>query len=153
MNSLLFQLFPTYFTDSFRVNEVKFKNDSGRTPGLGGVKQLVPGTTNNYSFMKLIGKSAEKWQDAYGSFCSSHTEAVGVFKDLMKSDRRFQKFIVEASENPLLKKKGVPECIMFVTGRIMKYPLLIDALIKTAKDKPADEEDLVQAKMFVKVKK
>ena len=41
---------------------------------------------------------------------------------------------------------------MFVTGRIMKYPLLIDALIKTAKDKPADQENLVQAKMFVKVK-
>ena len=56
-------------------------------------------------------------------------------------------------ENPLLKKKGVPECIMFVTGRIMKYPLLIDALIKTAKDKPADQEDLIQAKMFVKVKR
>ena len=69
----------------------------------------------------------------------------------MKSDRRFQAFIQKCSENPLLKKKGVPECIMFVTGRIMKYPLLIDALIKTAKDKPADQEDLVQAKMFVKV--
>ena len=40
---------------------------------------------------------------------------------------------------------------MFVTGRIMKYPLLIDALIKTAKDRPADQENLVQSKMFVKV--
>ena len=69
----------------------------------------------------------------------------------MKSDRRFQQFIHKCSENPLLKKKGVPECIMFVTGRIMKYPLLVDALIKTAKDRPADEEQLIQAKMFVKV--
>ena len=33
----------------------------------------------------------------------------------------------------------------------MKYPLLIDALIKTAKDRPADQENLVQSKMFVKV--
>ena len=97
------------------------------------------------------GKSAEKWRDAYGAFCSSHNEAVGVHKDLMKSDRRYQQFILKCSENPLLKKKGVPECIMFVTGRIMKYPLLIDALIKTAKDKPADQEYLMQAKMFVKV--
>ena len=81
--------------------------------------------------MIFAGKSAERWRDAYGSFCSSHTEAVGVFKDLMKSDRRFQQYILKCSENPLLKKKGVPECIMFVTGRIMKYPILIDALIKT----------------------
>ena len=98
-----------------------------------------------------IGESAERWRDAYGSFCSSHNEAVGIYKDLMKSDRRFQQFIHKCSENPLLKKKGVPECIMFVTGRIMKYPLLVDALIKTAKDRPADEEQLIQAKMFVKV--
>ena len=102
--------------------------------------------------MIFAGKSAERWRDAYGSFCSSHTEAVGVFKDLMKSDRRFQQYILKCSENPLLKKKGVPECIMFVTGRIMKYPLLLDSLIKTAKDRPAEQEDLVQTKMFVKVK-
>ena len=51
----------------------------------------------------------------------------------------------------MLKKKGVPECIMFVTGRIMKYPLLVDALIKTAKDKPQDHEYLLQSKTFVKV--
>ena len=98
-----------------------------------------------------LGTSAEKWRDAYGAFCSSHNEAVGVHKDLMKSDRRYQQFILKSSENPILKKKGVPECIMFVTGRIMKYPLLIDALIKTAKDRPADQENLVQSKMFVKV--
>ena len=34
----------------------------------------------------FLGTSAEKWRDAYGAFCSSHNEAVGVHKDLMKSD-------------------------------------------------------------------
>ena len=33
--------------------------------------------------------------------------------------------------NPLLKKKGIPECILFVTQRLTKYPLLIEPLIKT----------------------
>jgi hypothetical protein len=43
---------------------------------------------------------------------------VSVFKDLMKSDRRFGQFVRQCSENPLLKKKGVPECILFVTTRL-----------------------------------
>jgi hypothetical protein len=35
----------------------------------------------------------------------------------MKSDRRFGQFVRQCSENPLLKKKGVAECILFVTTR------------------------------------
>ena len=70
----------------------------------------------------------------------------------MKSDRRFQQFIRQCSDNPLLKKKGVPECILFVTTRITKYPLLIESLIKAAlKDRPAELELLKQANTFVKV--
>ena len=99
----------------------------------------------------VSGERADKWREAYGVFCSSHNEAVAVFKDLMKSDRRFQQFIRQCSENPLLKKKGVPECILFVTTRITKYPLLIEPLIKTAKDRPADQEHLRQALDLVKV--
>lgn len=34
--------------------------------------------------------------------------------------------------NPLLKKKGIPECILFVTQRLTKYPLLVEPLIKTS---------------------
>lgn len=31
----------------------------------------------------------------------------------------------------MLKKKGIPECILFVTQRLTKYPLLVEPLIKT----------------------
>ena len=56
------------------------------------------------------------------------------------------------TDNPLLKKKGVPECILFVTTRITKYPLLIESLIKAAqKDRPSELEVLKQANNFVKV--
>ncbi len=65
----------------------------------------------------FLGESADRWRDAYGSFCAGHNDAVSVFKDLMKSDRRFGQFVRQCSENPLLKKKGVPECILFVTTR------------------------------------
>ena len=107
-------------------------------------EQPVVSTIADILYKQFSGENAALWREAYGAFCSSHNEAVGVFKDLMKSDRRFQLFVRQCSENPLLKKKGVPECILFVTTRITKYPLLIDALIKTAKDRPLDEEYLRQ---------
>ena len=43
----------------------------------------------------------------------------------MKSDRRFGQFVRQCSENPLLKKKGVPECILFVTTRLVLLGSLI----------------------------
>lgn len=114
-------------------------------------EQPIVSSIADILYRQFSGDNAEKWRNAYGAFCSSHNEAVGVFKDLMKSDRRFQLFVRQCSENPLLKKKGVPECILFVTTRITKYPLLIDPLIKTAKDRPLDEEYLRQASMHVRV--
>ena len=100
---------------------------------------------------QFSGANGERWREAYGSFCSGHSKAISVFKDLMKSDRRFQQFVRQCSENPLLKKKGVPECILFVTTRITKYPLLIERYSKSAiKDRPAEFELLRQAHNFVK---
>jgi hypothetical protein len=55
--------------------------------------------------------------------------------------------------NPLLKKKGIPECILFVTQRLTKYPLLIEPLIKTSKDNKIEQERFVKALAFVKVRK
>lgn len=39
--------------------------------------------------------------------------------------------MINFQNNPLLKKKGIPECILFVTQRLTKYPLLVGPLIKT----------------------
>jgi hypothetical protein len=78
---------------------------------------------------------------------------VSLYKDLMKSDRRFTQFVRNCAHNPLLKKKGIPECILFVTTRITKYPLLIEPLIKTAKDLPQEQQKLKDSNMFVRVSK
>lgn len=43
----------------------------------------------------------------------------------------FVKMYLFFQTNPLLKKKGIPECILFVTQRLTKYPLLVEPLIKT----------------------
>ena len=105
----------------------------------------------SFSPLPLAGENARPWKDAYGTFCSQHSEAVNLFKDISKSDRRFQQFIRQCANNPLLKKKGVAECILFVTTRITKYPLLIEPLVKTAKDLPTEQAKLKDASVFVRV--
>ncbi len=97
-----------------------------------------------------VGDLSHKWREAYGTFCSQHNESVALYKDLLKSDRQFQQFIKQCALNPLLKKKGVPECILFVTTRVTKYPLLIEPLLKTAKDLPVDLQRLKEAHAKVK---
>ena len=101
---------------------------------------------------QFSGESAFKWKDAYGTFCSQHNEAVTLYKEMVKNDRRFQQFVRQCAENPLLKKKGIPECILFVTTRITKYPLLIEPLIKTAKDLnlPQEKQKLIDANHYVR---
>lgn len=48
-----------------------------------------------------------------------------------------------------MKKKGIPECILFVTQRLTKYPLLIEPLIKTSTVQD-EGEDLRKALVLVK---
>ncbi|KAB7501101.1 Rho guanine nucleotide exchange factor 18 [Armadillidium nasatum] len=49
-----------------------------------------------------------------------------------------------------MKKKGIPECILFVTHRVTKYPLMIEAIIKYSKDQPEETATLKKALDCVK---
>ena len=91
-----------------------------------------------------------RWKAAYGAFCSQHSDAVSIYKDILKTDRRFQEFVQQCSNNPLLRKMGIPECILTVTTRITKYPLLIEPLIKTAKERPEEQQRLRNCLHLVK---
>ena len=102
-----------------------------------------------YSLLHLTFLSV-RWRSAYGAFCSQHLDAVSIYKEQLKSDRRFQEFVQQCSNNPLLRKMGIPECILTVTTRITKYPLLIEPLIKTAKDRPAEQQKLRSCLSLVK---
>lgn len=53
-------------------------------------------------------------------------------------------------QNPILKKKGIPECHLFVTQRLTKYPLLIDPLIKSSIEDKIEHEKLQRAKECVR---
>ncbi|XP_044739376.1 rho guanine nucleotide exchange factor 18 isoform X3 [Chrysoperla carnea] len=94
--------------------------------------------------------NAVKLKSAYGEFCSRHRDAVDIYKYYLQHDVRFGQFVRHCQSNPLLKKKGIPECILFVTQRLTKYPLLIEPLIKTSKENKIEQEKLQKALTLVK---
>ncbi|RWS10069.1 A-kinase anchor protein 13-like protein [Dinothrombium tinctorium] len=94
--------------------------------------------------------NAKRIENCYGEFCSQHKNALSYYKDILKTDRKFQAFVKKYSSKPLCKGRGIPECILLVTQRVTKYPLLIDRLIKATKDNVSDYNDLQQALQNVK---
>lgn len=111
----------------------------------------VVDTLSDILLEQFSGPGAQKLKSAYGEFCSRHRDAVDIYKSYLH-DQRFSEFMRHCQANPLLKKKGIPECILFVTQRLTKYPLLIEPLIKTSKDNKVEQEKLGKALAFVKVR-
>lgn len=96
----------------------------------------------------------------YGEFCSHHTEAVNVFKELKQQNKKLQNFVKvscclllcrsflvlvksrgsnfgcwtlgfqQQSNNSLVRRRGVPEFILLVTQRITKYPVLLERILQ-----------------------
>ncbi|KAH8352364.1 hypothetical protein KR084_003584 [Drosophila pseudotakahashii] len=86
---------------------------------------------------------------AYGEFCANHRTALDQFK-LCLTEPSFAEWYKHCLQNPLLKKKGIPECILFVTQRLTKYPLLIEPLLKSARDNKLETDKLQHALNLVK---
>lgn len=85
-----------------------------------------------------------------GEFCSNHRSALDTFKFCMTQDQTFAEWYKHCLQNPLLKKKGIPECILFVTQRLTKYPLLIQPLLKSSIEDKVEQEKLLKAMHIVK---
>ncbi|CAH0714925.1 unnamed protein product, partial [Brenthis ino] len=92
----------------------------------------------------------QRLKAAYGEFCARHRDAVEVFKECCAREPRLARFIRKCQQNPLLRKKGVPECVLFVAQRLTKYPLLLEPLLKTAGDDVGERELLQKALCGVK---
>lgn len=94
--------------------------------------------------------SAQRLKSVYGEFCSNHRSALDSFKRYLTEDPNFSEWYKHCQQNPLLKKKGIPECILFVTQRLTKYPLLIDPLLKSSREDKVEQEKLQKAMTLVK---
>uniref|UniRef100_A0A3B4BGC3 Rho guanine nucleotide exchange factor (GEF) 28a n=1 Tax=Periophthalmus magnuspinnatus TaxID=409849 RepID=A0A3B4BGC3_9GOBI len=99
---------------------------------------LEPGSARNYTIHRLgdilldqfSGQPAEDMRKTYAEFCTRHLKAVKVYKETLSKDKRVQAFIQRpVSRPPALRRHGYQECILLVTQRICKYPVLIQRIL------------------------
>ncbi|XP_053544558.1 rho guanine nucleotide exchange factor 2 isoform X2 [Ictalurus punctatus] len=119
---------------------------------------LAPGSTTNFTIQQLgdvlveqfSGQNADEMRKCYAEFCSRHLKAVKLYKELLARDKRFQSFIRRASRGSLLRRHGVQECILLVTQRITKYPVLIQRILDNTKGSEEESESLSQALVLIR---
>ncbi|XP_060233693.1 rho guanine nucleotide exchange factor 2 isoform X8 [Meriones unguiculatus] len=119
---------------------------------------LCPGSTRNFVIHRLgdllisqfSGSNAELMRKTYSEFCSRHTKALKLYKELYARDKRFQQFIRKVTRSAVLKRHGVQECILLVTQRITKYPVLINRILQHSHGIEEECQDLTTALGLVK---
>ncbi|XP_040306868.1 rho guanine nucleotide exchange factor 28 isoform X3 [Herpailurus yagouaroundi] len=94
-------------------------------------------------------ENANKMKKVYGEFCSHHKEAVSLFKELQQN-KKFQNFIKLRNSNLLARRRGIPECILLVTQRITKYPVLVERILQYTKERSEEHKDLCKALCLIK---
>ncbi|KAM9807474.1 A-kinase anchor protein 13 [Neosynchiropus ocellatus] len=99
---------------------------------------------------QFSGCSADRMKKVYGKFCSRHNEAVNVYKELHAKDKRFQAFIKKIMSSSIVRRLSIPECILLVTQRITKYPVLIQRILQHTKDSDEDFGCVTEALRCVK---
>ncbi|XP_069394367.1 A-kinase anchor protein 13 isoform X3 [Paralichthys olivaceus] len=99
---------------------------------------------------QFSGYNGESMRRIYGRFCSRHNEAVNLYKDLLTKDKRFKAFIKKKMSSSIVRRLGIPECILLVTQRITKYPVLIQRMLQHTKEGEEEYDDLTDAVRLVK---
>ncbi|XP_010830476.1 PREDICTED: A-kinase anchor protein 13 isoform X12 [Bison bison bison] len=99
---------------------------------------------------QFSGENAERLKTTYGKFCGQHNQSVNYFKDLHTKDKRFQAFVKKKMSSSVVRRLGIPECILLVTQRITKYPVLFQRILQCTKDNEVEQQDLTQSLGLVK---
>ncbi|XP_066468642.1 rho guanine nucleotide exchange factor 28 [Tiliqua scincoides] len=94
-------------------------------------------------------ENANKMKEIYGEFCSHQKEAVSLFKELQQN-KKFQNFIKLRNSNLLARRRGIPECILLVTQRITKYPVLVERILQYTREGTEEHQDLCKALCLIK---
>lgn len=119
---------------------------------------LVEGSSTNFTVRRLgdllvrlfSGQSADDLKKLYSEFCSRHPKAVKLYKEVLGRDRRLQQFTRRVCRGPLLRRHGVQECILLVTQRITKYPVLIQRILDNTKGCEEEAQALSRALVLLK---
>ncbi|KAF1636381.1 Rho guanine nucleotide exchange factor 18, partial [Eudyptes filholi] len=121
-------------------------------------ESLEEGSDRNYTIQNIgdllvkqfSGENGERMKEKYGVFCCGHNEAVSHYKDLLQSNKKFQNLIKKISNCSIVRRLGVQECILLVTQRITKYPVLVERITQNTEAGTRDYEELTQALSLIK---
>ncbi|XP_054573121.1 rho guanine nucleotide exchange factor 18 [Eptesicus fuscus] len=121
-------------------------------------ESLEEGSDRNYIIQKIgdllvqqfSGENGERMKKKYGVFCSGHNEAVSHYKLLLQQNKKFQSLIKKIGSSSIVRRLGMQECILLVTQRITKYPVLVERIIQNTEAGSKDYEDLTQALNLIK---
>uniref|UniRef100_A0A8D2ZTP7 Rho/rac guanine nucleotide exchange factor (GEF) 18b n=1 Tax=Scophthalmus maximus TaxID=52904 RepID=A0A8D2ZTP7_SCOMX len=121
-------------------------------------ENLVSSNNRNYNINKVAdilitqfsGEIGERMKDSYGDFCSHHTEAVGYYKEQLQNNKKFQNTIRKINNLSIVRRLGVTECILLVTQRITKYPVLVERILHNTEAGTEEHEDLTRSLGLIK---
>ncbi|XP_034853269.1 rho guanine nucleotide exchange factor 18 [Mirounga leonina] len=121
-------------------------------------ESLEEGSARNYVIQKIgdllvqqfSGENGDRMKEKYGVFCSGHNEAVSHYKLLLQQNKKFQSLIKKIGNFSIVRRLGVQECILLVTQRITKYPVLVERIIQNTEAGTEDYRDLTQALNLIK---
>ncbi|NXI62706.1 ARHGI factor, partial [Anseranas semipalmata] len=121
-------------------------------------ESLEEGSDRNYIIQNIgdllvkqfSGENGERMKEKYGVFCCGHNEAVSHYKDLLQNHKKFQNLIKKIGNCSIVRRLGVQECILLVTQRITKYPVLVERIIQHTEGGSKDYEELTQALSLIK---
>ncbi|XP_028442929.1 rho guanine nucleotide exchange factor 18 isoform X2 [Perca flavescens] len=121
-------------------------------------ENLVSPNDRNYAINRLSdilitqfsGEIGERMKDSYGDFCSHHTEAVSYYKEQLQNNKKFQNIIRRINNLSIVRRLGVTECILLVTQRITKYPVLVERIVQNTEVGSEEHEDLTRALGLIK---
>uniref|UniRef100_A0A3P9A248 Rho/rac guanine nucleotide exchange factor (GEF) 18a n=1 Tax=Esox lucius TaxID=8010 RepID=A0A3P9A248_ESOLU len=99
---------------------------------------------------QFSGEIGDRMKLSYGLFCSHHTDAVSFYKDQLQNNKKFQNLITKISRLSIVRRLGVPECILLVTQRITKYPVLVERILQNTEADTEEHGALTQALVLIK---
>ncbi|XP_067872193.1 rho guanine nucleotide exchange factor 18 isoform X2 [Heterodontus francisci] len=121
-------------------------------------ESLEEGSEQNYLIQRIgdiliqqfSGEYGEEMKTQYGDFCGQHNEAVNYYKEMYQQNKKFQNLIKKLNNFSVVRRLGVQECILLVTQRITKYPVLVERLIQNTEAGSEDHEELTKALLLIK---
>ncbi|XP_069834032.1 rho guanine nucleotide exchange factor 18 isoform X2 [Dendropsophus ebraccatus] len=146
------QLFPCV-DDLLELHEqflVRFKERRKESLEEGSDRNYIIQKVGDILVQQFSGDTGEQMKDKYGVFCSQHNKAVSHYKFLMRENKKFQNLMKKIGNSTIVRRLGVLECILLVTQRITKYPVLVERIIQNTEEGTEDYVALSRALTLIK---